>query len=83
MASKTKRANELIDLIETGYTHVDARCAEHGATLIPWRLMGPIDLSWTLADLKLRLRCSRCGNRPGQVYPWRQSDAPGASNRVY
>jgi hypothetical protein len=56
---------ELHDFIRKGEEHVEAFCPKcRVMKIIPWRLLGKVDLSWTLPELRTHMKCSTCGTRP-------------------
>jgi len=68
---------ELLDLLrEDADTSVEVRC-RCGSKWLHWRRLGRVDLSWTLAELGARMRCRKCGCRPGSVAIVRQRDQQG------
>lgn len=44
---------------------------------IPLRLLPQLRLGDRLLDLPRQLKCEKCGQRPDEVHPIGQSDAPG------
>jgi hypothetical protein len=56
---------ELHDFIRRGDEHVEAFCPKcRVKKTIPWRLLGKVDLSWTLPELRTHMKCSTCGAKP-------------------
>ena len=56
---------ELWQLIREGFTYIVVRCPKCGrASYVPWRLLGKVDLQWTVPDVASRMRCRTCGVPP-------------------
>ncbi|KPG01817.1 hypothetical protein IP86_03135 [Rhodopseudomonas sp. AAP120] len=74
-------------LEEQGYTHIDCWCdACRISVWVPFVMIRSrrprLELGqMTIAELALRMRCSRCGGRPTKCREARQSDAPGYQSR--
>ena len=67
------RKPELWQIIEAKYRGLHVHCPT--CRLIvqrPWRLLGRVDLQWTLAEIAPRLKCSRCGTRVEDVQAVRE-----------
>jgi ribosomal protein S27AE len=64
------------ELQNDDFTHIDARCAGCGRTVqMPFRLLlvrKQITPETTVAELRRRYRCERCGGTQADVFrPWR------------
>lgn len=53
---------ELHDFIHKGDEHVEAFCPK--CRVMKLILLGKVDLSWTLPELRTHMKCSVCGTRP-------------------
>lgn len=76
--------NTVYDALDDGYTHLSVTCRMcRTMKQVPFRLMPSLRLGDRLLDLPRRMKCERCGQRPEEVHPWKQSMAHGYVTKAY
>jgi hypothetical protein len=73
------RRPHISQLEAEGYPWIGCECCK-GTVWVPFKMIRqkiPGLSAWTLDELGAKMKCDKCGKRPEQYYPARQSDAPG------